>query len=122
MGVKSVVIVEDEPETAEMLAEMMRLVGYEVFQSFGGLRAVELIAEKRPTAVLLDQMMPEIPGLEVLQSIRLDSRLRDIPVIMISAKNLPADIARGREAGAAFYLTKPVAFMELVSALEQVTT
>jgi CheY-like chemotaxis protein len=122
MGPKSVVIVEDEPDTADMLAEMMRLIGFQVYLSSGGLRAVDLIAEKKPTAVLLDQMMPEISGLEVLGTLRMDPRLRYIPVIMISAKSLPADMRHALEAGAAFYLTKPVAFTDLKKAVEQATT
>lgn len=115
-------IVEDEPDTAEMLAEMMRLLGYQVHKCFGGLAAVDLIAEKKPTTVLLDQMMPEISGLEVLATLRLDARLRNIPVIMISAKSLPSDIRNGLDAGAAFYLAKPVSFADLKLAIEQINT
>lgn len=115
---KSVVIVEDEVDTADMLAEMMQLIGFTVYKSSGGLRALDMIAEKKPTAVLLDQMMPEISGLEMLGSIRQDARLRHIPVIIISAKSLPADLRQGLEAGAAYYLTKPVAFADLKQAVE----
>jgi DNA-binding response OmpR family regulator len=122
MNGKSVVIVEDDPDTSEMLAEMMRLIGYRVFQSSGVLQAVEMIAEKKPNAVLLDQIMPEFSGLEVLKSIRLDSHLRNIPVIIVSAKSQPLDVRQGLQAGAAFYLTKPVAFRDLKSAVEQATS
>ena len=120
MGMKSVVIVEDEADTADMLAEMMRLIGFTVYKSAGGLRALDMIAEKKPTAILLDQMMPEISGLEMLSSIRQDARLRQIPVIIVSAKSLPADLKQGLEAGAACYLTKPVAFGDLKQAVESV--
>jgi len=116
---KTVVIVEDEFDTAEMLAEMMRLIGFQVFKSAGGRLAIDLIAEKKPDTVLLDQMMPDISGLEVLQVIRNDPHLCHIPVIIISAKCLPSDLRRGMEAGAAYYLTKPVAFIDLKQAVEQ---
>ena len=119
MSQKTVVIVEDEFETAEMLAEMMRLIGFQVFKSTGGKRAIDLIAEKKPNAVLLDQMMPELSGLEVLSVIRNDPYLCHIPVIIVSAKCLPSDLRRGLEAGAACYLTKPVAFIDLKQAVEQ---
>lgn len=115
---KSVVIVEDEMDTADMLAEMMQLIGFTVYKSSGGLRALDMIAEKKPMAVLLDQMMPEISGLEMLGSIRQDARMRHIPVIIISAKCLPSDLKEGIEAGAACYLTKPVAFADLKQAVE----
>ena len=119
MSQKTVVIVEDEFETAEMLGEMMRLIGFQVFKSAGGMRAIDLIAEKRPNAVLLDQMMPDISGLEVLGVIRENPHLCHIPVIIVSAKCLPSDLRRGMEAGAACYLTKPVAFIDLKQAVEQ---
>ena len=122
MGSKTVVIVEDEYETAEMLGEMMRLIGFQVFKSSGGRRAIDLIAEKKPTAVLLDQMMPDISGLEMLSIIRKDLHLCHIPVIIISAKCLPSDQRLGLEAGAACYLTKPVAFIDLKQAVEQALT
>ena len=116
-GLKSIIVVEDEPETAEMFAEMMRLLGYHVFKSFGGVRAIDLIAEKKPAAVILDIMMPDLSGLEVLRFMRRDPRLSHIPVIIVSARSMPSDIQRGLDAGATFYLTKPVAFADLKEAI-----
>jgi CheY-like chemotaxis protein len=116
---KQIIVVEDEPDTAEMFAEMMRLLGYQVFKSHGGTRAISLIAEKRPAAVVLDLMMPDLSGLDVLRFMRRDPRLDSIPVIIVSAKGLPSDIKRGLDAGAAFYLTKPVAFIDLKEAVEK---
>jgi CheY-like chemotaxis protein len=115
---KTIVVVEDEPDTAEMFAEMVRLIGYQVVKSYGGVRAIDVIAEKRPVAVLLDLMMPDLSGLEVLRYIRRDPRLAAIPVIIVSAKSLPSDIKSGLEAGAAYYLTKPVSFADLKQAIE----
>jgi CheY-like chemotaxis protein len=65
-------------------------------------------------------MMPDISGLEVLRYIRRDPRLQHIPVIIISAKNLPSDIKAGMDAGATLYLTKPIGYQELKSAIEKV--
>ncbi|MFM8320351.1 MAG: response regulator [Chloroflexota bacterium] len=113
-----VVVVEDEPDTAEMFAEMIRLMGHQVVKSYGGIRAIDLIAEKKPAAVVLDLMMPDLYGLEVLRYIRRDPRLAMIPVVIVSAKSLPADIQAGLDAGAAFYLTKPVAYPDLKRCLE----
>jgi twitching motility two-component system response regulator PilH len=120
-AVKTVVVVEDEPDTAEMFAEMARLIGMSVIKSHGGVRAIDLIAEKKPDAVLLDIMMPDVSGLEVLRFMQRDPRLSHIPVIIVSAKGLPADIKTGLEAGASFYLTKPVSFVDLKRALEEAT-
>ena len=117
--IKKIVIVEDEPDTAEMFAEMMRLSGYDVLKSYGGTPAIALISQEKPDAVVLDVMMPDLSGLEVLRFIRRDPRLAHIPVIVVSAKSLPTDIKEGLEAGASVYLTKPVAFQDLNNAVKE---
>jgi DNA-binding response OmpR family regulator len=117
---KKIVIVEDEPDTAEMFAEMMRLSGYHVLKSYGGTPAISLISQELPDAVVLDVMMPDRSGLEVLRYLRHDPRLEHIPVIVVSARSLPSDIKDGMEAGANKYLTKPVAFQDLNAAVREV--
>ena len=117
---KKIVIVEDEPDTAEMFAEMMRLSGHHVLKSYGGTPAIALISQELPDVVVLDVMMPDLSGLEVLRFIRRDPRLEQIPVIVVSAKSLPSDIKSGMDAGASVYLTKPVAFQDLNTAVRDV--
>jgi len=117
---KKIIIVEDEPDTAEMFAEMMRLSGYHVLKSYGGTPAIALISHEIPDAVVLDVMMPDLSGLEVLRHLRQDPRLEKIPVIAVSAKSLPSDIKNGLDAGANKYLTKPVAFQDLNAAVREV--
>ena len=115
---KTIVVVEDEPDTAEMFAEMMRLSGYQVRKAYGSRQAMSMIAEERPDAVVLDVMMPDVSGLEVLKFMQRDPGLSGIPVVVVSAKSLPSDIKTGLEAGASVYLTKPVAFLDLRKAVE----
>jgi len=115
---RTVVIVEDEPDTAEMFAEMMRLSGYEVHKAHGGKAGIAIIIQERPDAVILDLMMPDLSGLDVLRILRRDPDLKDIPVIIVSAKSLPEDIQTGMETGASVYLTKPVSFLDIKSAVE----
>ncbi len=115
---KTIVIVDDEPDTAEMFAEMMRMSGYGIIKAYNGASAVDLISKEKPDAVVLDLMMPDFSGLEVLSLIRKEIDLSSIPVIVVSAKSLPKDIKKGLEAGAFVYLTKPVAFMDLKAAVE----
>jgi two-component system alkaline phosphatase synthesis response regulator PhoP len=117
---KKIIIVEDEPDTAEMFAEMMRLSGHQVLKSYGGTPAIALISHEVPDVVVLDVMMPDLSGLEVLRYIRRDPRLEQIPVIVVSAKSLPSDIKDGLDAGANIYLTKPVAFQDLNAAVRRV--
>jgi CheY-like chemotaxis protein len=117
---KTIVIVEDEPDTAEMFAEMMRMNGYEIVKAYSGGSAIALIAKEKPAAVVLDVMMPDISGIEVLNFIRNYPELANTPVVVVSAKTLPSDIQKGLDAGASLYLTKPVAYLELKQAVENV--
>jgi CheY-like chemotaxis protein len=73
-----------------------------------------------PDAILLDVMMPDVSGLEVLRFIRREPGLMHIPVVIVSARTLPADIQAGMEAGASAYLTKPVGFRELSETVAEV--
>lgn len=114
-----VVIIEDEPDTAEMYAEMMRLSGFEVVKFFASQTAIDQIAKQDPSVVILDLMMPDLYGLEVLRYLKKDKHLSGVPVVIVSAKSMPADITEGLLAGASAYLTKPVSFNELKIAINQ---
>lgn len=113
-----IVIIEDEPDTAEMYAEMMRISGYEVVKFYGGLSALANLAGEKPNAIVLDLMMPDLSGLEVLDYIMEQSDLSEIPVIIVSAKTLPEDVEEGLKAGAVAYLTKPVSFADMRITIE----
>jgi CheY-like chemotaxis protein len=117
---KTVMIIEDEPDAAEMFAEMMRVNGFRVLKMFSSAPAIPMITQEKPDIILLDIMMPDISGLEVLRYMRREPSLSSIPVIVVSAKSMPSDIKIGLEAGASMYLTKPVGFLDLKQAVEQV--
>lgn len=118
---KTVMIIEDEPDAAEMFAEMMRVNGYKVIKMFSSAPAIPMISQQMPDVIILDVMMPDISGLEILRYMRREPELASIPVIIVSAKSMPGDVKIGLEAGASLYLTKPVGFLELKNAVEQVT-
>jgi len=115
---KKVIIVEDEPDTAEMFAEMMRLSGYHVLKSYGGTPAGDIIAREKPDVVVLDLMMPDLSGIDVLRFVRNDPQLSTTPIVVVSAKSMPSDIKDGMDAGASVYLTKPVSFNDLQRAVQ----
>lgn len=116
---KTVIVVEDEPDAAEMFAEMMRVSGYDVIKIYSSTPAIGIISAEQPDLVILDVMMPDVSGLEVLRFMRREPKLKDIPVILVSAKSMPSDIKTGMDAGASLYLTKPVGFLELKNAVDE---
>jgi DNA-binding response OmpR family regulator len=117
---KTVMIIEDEPDAAEMFAEMMRVNGFRVLKLFSSTPAIPMIAQDKPDVIILDVMMPDVSGLEVLRYMRREPALARIPVIVVSAKGMPSDIKTGLDAGASIYLTKPVGFLDLKQAVETV--
>ena len=117
---KTVMIIEDEPDAAEMFAEMMRVNGFRVLKMFASTPSIPLLLQEKPDLVILDVMMPDISGLEVLRYMRREPELTSIPVIVVSAKSMPNDVKVGRDAGASIYLNKPVGFLDLKQAVEQV--
>jgi len=117
---KTVMIIEDEADAAELFSEMMRINGFRVIKMFSSAPAIPIITQEKPDVILLDVMMPDISGLEVLRYIRREPDLSATPVIILSAKSMPSDIKTGIEAGASLYLTKPVGFQDLKNAVELV--
>jgi two-component system phosphate regulon response regulator PhoB len=117
---RTVIVVEDEPDAAELFAEMMRVSGYRVLKTYSSTPAISLIAQEQPDVVILDIMMPDISGLEVLRFMRREKELRNTPVIVVSARSMPSDIREGLEAGATIYLTKPVGYLDLKKAVDEV--
>jgi CheY-like chemotaxis protein len=116
---KTVLIVEDEADAADLFAEMMRVSGFRVLKTSASAPALAMMTAEKPDIVLLDIMMPDISGLDILRQMRADPELTNIPVVVVSAKSMPADIKNGMEAGASTYLTKPVGFLELKEAVER---
>jgi DNA-binding response OmpR family regulator len=120
MSNKTVLIIEDEGDAAELFAEMMRVSGFRVLKVSNSAPAIDLIATEKPDLIILDIMMPGISGLDILHHMYHDPSLTNIPVVVVSAKGTPADIKRGLEAGAKIYLTKPVGFQELKEAVTRI--
>ena len=110
-----VLLIEDERKTAQELAKGLGLEGYEVALAHSGEEGLKRLASEAFDLVVLDWMLPERDGLDVLQTIRRDgSRL---PVILLTAKDGLEDRVAGLDAGADDYLVKPFAFAELLARL-----
>jgi len=107
-----VLIVEDEPAYVDALTVALEREGYDVAAATNGRAGVVSFLERPPDIVLLDLMLPELAGLDVLRRIREDS---DVPVIVLSAKDSESDVVTALELGADDYLTKPYSVRELLA-------
>jgi len=117
MNEKTILIIEDEEDAAELFAEMMRVSGFRVLKTFSSTPAMQMMINEQPDIILLDIMMPETSGLDILREMQGDPAVARIPVIVVSAKSLPADVKLGMDAGAFTSLSKPVGFFELKQAV-----
>jgi diguanylate cyclase (GGDEF)-like protein/PAS domain S-box-containing protein len=104
----TILVVDDHTEMRDLLQRMLTLRGHTVFLAGGGREALELLRAHRVDLVLLDLIMPEIHGAQVLARIKQSPRLRQLPVVIISAESDAAQIARCIELGAEGYLRKPI--------------
>ena len=107
-----ILIVEDEPAYVDALTAALEREGYESSAVFDGRSAVVSFINDPPDVVLLDLMLPEMSGLDVLRRIREDST---VPVIVLSAKDAESDIVTALELGADDYLSKPYSIRELLA-------
>ena len=113
------VLVEDEQAVLEFLSQALDQSGYDTIRFASGEAAVSAIQEKEPDLVVLDVMLPDIDGFEVLERLRADPSTAHIPVLALSANAMAATIERGNQAGFHRYLTKPVNIKAFMEALEE---
>ena len=111
---KRILVVDDETDVTELLDYKFRQAGYAVRALNDPLRAIGLARDFRPDLILLDVMMPELTGVQLLRMVRGDALLQDTPVIFLTAKGETADKVRGLETGADDYVTKPFDVRELM--------
>ncbi|MCB4204811.1 response regulator [Deferribacterales bacterium Es71-Z0220] len=109
-----VLIADDELRLRKVVSLHLKKSGLDVIEVSNGAQALERAKEESPDVIVLDVMMPELNGLETLERIKGDSSLKDIPVIMLSAKATQDDIKKGVELGATSYLTKPFSPKQLL--------
>lgn len=112
-----ILVVDDEERMVRFIRLNLEHDGFQVVEAFRGNKAIDLVRTQLPDLVLLDVMMPDIDGFEVLRLIRETS---NVPVIMLTAKGEEEDRVRGLEMGADDYITKPFSPRELVSRVRAV--
>lgn len=116
----SVLVVDDEMLTRDLLRMMLERAGYEVVEAADGHQALQRVNERKPDLVILDVMMPDIDGYQVCRTLREQESTADLPVLMLSAKTQPEAVAEGLRAGATRYLPKPITYNELIQNVREV--
>jgi DNA-binding response OmpR family regulator len=109
-----VLIVEDDADINATLQEAMRLAGYDVAGALSGEEALAEVERRCPDLVLLDQMLPDIDGIEICRRLRVGPRTKRVPIIFLTARTDEQARVRGLAAGADDYVVKPFSMQELV--------
>ena len=114
---RRILVVDDEERMVRFIRLNLEHDGYQVSEAFNGKQAIQKMREALPDLILLDVMMPDLDGFEVLEMIR---EISNVPIIMLTAKGEEDDRVRGLEKGADDYVTKPFSPRELVSRVKAV--
>jgi two-component system phosphate regulon response regulator PhoB len=109
-----ILVVEDEQDLQRVLEYNLRQAGHEPISALRGKDAYELVRTRKPEAILLDLMLPDIPGTEVCRTLKSDPNTRSIPIIMLTARGEEIDRVVGFELGADDYVVKPFSVRELL--------
>jgi CheY-like chemotaxis protein len=117
---RRVLVVDDEPDVLLLCRVNLEFEGYEVAEAADGEEAMQRLREQRFDVVLLDVMMPKMDGWQVLEAVKADPDLKDLPVVMLTAKVQDQDQIRGWSQGAADYITKPFSPLALSQVLQDV--
>ncbi len=117
----TILCIEDEEEMIELITLILTRHNYNVVGALGGQAGLDGVRKLKPDLVLLDLMMPEIDGWELLQRVRVDPKLQQIPVIVVTARASEIDRIFGLQvAGVEGYITKPFGPEELVQSVRRV--
>lgn len=111
---EKVLVVDDNPDSITIIRSILEAHGFAVQVAESGREALSKLEKEPPSVVLLDVMMPEMSGLEVLEKIKNDSMTAKIPVILVTAKTQDEDVLVGYQYGADYYITKPCTSKQLL--------
>jgi len=118
---KKVLLAEDEPNIVESLTFLLERAGFEVAVESNGRKALETVLATPPDVVVLDVMLPDLDGYEILRQMRADHQAGKVPVLMLTAKGQREDRENALECGADLFITKPFANSDIVAAIEKLS-
>jgi two-component system response regulator RegX3 len=119
---KRILIIEDEYSASKFLSMRLKNLGFAVSAAFDGMAGLKEATETVPDLIILDLMIPKLPGEEVCKTLResFDERLVKIPIIMLTGKDSVVDKVLGKVIGADAYLTKPYEFSDLLEVIKKI--
>ena len=120
MADQTILVVDDEQDLLDLIEYNLKKEGFGVIKALDGMEGIEKAREQKPDLILLDIMMPNMDGLEVMDSMREDSRLNDIPIIFLTARGDEKTEIEGLNKGGDDYITKPISTSKLVSRIKAV--
>lgn len=118
----TVLVIEDDPRSVRLMELILSSQGYEAVMAKNGQEGLDAARSRRFDVILLDLMLPEVDGFEVLRQLQADPELADVPVIITSARARPTTKEEAAELGADFYLTKPYRKAELLKLIASVVS
>ena len=116
---QTVLVVDDDPEIRKLIAATLERMGFAVSEAADGRTAIKRLDAARPSLVCIDLMLPESSGYVVCEHVNQTPKLTGLPVLMVSARNMPEDRAQAEELGVRVFLPKPFTFAELRQAVAQ---
>ena len=116
---KQVLLAEDEANIAESIAFLLERAGFDVTVETNGRKALDAALANVPDVLVLDVMLPELDGYEILRQLRADHRCKALPVLMLTAKGQREDREMALKCGADKFITKPFSNAEIVSAVKE---
>lgn len=117
MGKRKVLVIDDEPAMHHLVQIILEVEGFEIVGMGNQTEAAEAVTSGKPDLIILDIMMPEVDGFEILRMLKGDEETRDIPVIVLTVRNMEEDVRKAKSLGADIYMTKPFQPSELVDAV-----
>ncbi len=115
-----IMVVDDEPDVLLVGRTVLEKEGYEVIDAHNGEDCLEILKTENPDLILLDVMMPGIDGFEVCKRIKNDTKTKDIPIIILSAKGGEEDVLKGMSLGIADYFPKPFSYDILLGKIDSI--
>lgn len=115
-----ILLIDDHQTVFRLLEAIVRIKGYKLLYAESGQQGIVMARQEKPDLILLDVMMPDIDGFKVCQYLKDNDSTKDIPVMFLTARGAEDDMATGRKAGAAGFMTKPFQTVDVLKQIERI--